>query len=111
MGQVKREASAVAQVEQMTTWHPLEWWRIEAGRIGGAFAATGAAAAASFMFAAVLPAESAGELALRWTAAWTDGGVAIVLMVLSLVLSVRSDRARERAGLPKWTGMEDDDQH
>lgn len=82
----------------------------DAGRIGGAFAATGAAAAASFMFAAVLPAESAGELGLRWTAAWTDGAVAIVLMALSLVLSVRSDRARERAGLPKWTGMDDDDQ-
>lgn len=35
MGQVKREASAVAQVEQMTTWHPLEWWRIEAGAWNG----------------------------------------------------------------------------
>ncbi|MGO4490445.1 hypothetical protein [Microbacterium sp. 2RAF4] len=75
----------------------------DSGRVGGAFAATGAAAASSAMFAWMLPSEGATEATLRWAAAGVDGAATLLLMIAALILAVRDDRARQREGRPIWT--------
>ncbi|UUE21145.1 hypothetical protein [Microbacterium sp. J1-1] len=75
----------------------------DSGRVGGAFAATGAATASSAMFAWMLPSDEATEATLRWAAAGVDVAATLLLMVAALIFAVRDDRARKSEGRPIWT--------
>lgn len=75
-------------------------------RVGAAFRLTAAAAGASFMFAWMLPSVSSWELTFRWLAFGVDAAVAVVVMIVSFALAIRSDRDRAQRGLPLWAGMD-----
>ena len=80
----------------------------DAGRVVGAFGASSGAAISWFLLAIAQPDMSAADCALRWSAAYCDGAVAAVFLIVGLIVAVLSDRRRAQAGLPLHIGMDEE---